>query len=447
LIHVPAPAIFQRFASGPRSPDAPVVLVPGHHFFTLVCPLPVGTPASEARAAIDLALEPVAPFPLEQLARGYYAPAGAGLALAAAAYRRKFTPAELDSWKGALAVVPDFATWLPRAAGVQAVVVLETPGSVTALDCRGGPLPERVVSRAVMVAQPELAAVPANVAAEVGADAADNPAADAVARAGGAAGSAVNEARARVLERVATAGRPVWHYRLAEVPCLQAGAQFHFQWEALDGAPNPAAAPPLSSAELWALDLREAGFLQARRREFLFNRIAWNALLMGAAAAVFLLLLELGLVVGGQVLKRQQARVAAQAPEVSRIETNLEIVERLEAYGPRKPQPLGLLAYINDLRPRSIHFTRAVIEASGAMVIDAATANLADVNEYEAALRTAPGIGSVELRNVRSREGGATFQLVLAFREGFRPAGGKFPDPPVATAAARAVPQNVPVPP
>jgi hypothetical protein len=113
------------------------------------------------------------------------------------------------------------------------------------------------------------------------------------------------------------------------------------------------------------------------------------------------------------LLAGRQSRIRQQAAAAQRAEADSDIVDRLTGYIDRKPQPLELLAYVNDLRPREIYFTKVSVEGGLQLSIDAATSSLAVVNEFEAALKGAPALASVEVRNTRAREGGGTFQLSL----------------------------------
>jgi len=387
-----------------------VVLVPGHHFFTETAVVAAGTPASELAARAALVLEGSAPFSDEQLARGHFAAAGGMVVFAA--LRRKLA-AEQEAWKAAAFVVPDFATWLPAGRAQPGVVVLETAAAVTALDFfNDSVLPHRVVSRPVPV-EP-----------------------------GGEEGIAM--AREQVLARVVPGGRRVSRYRLGEVACLQERSRYVFDWQPLDGA--PAAATALTVAQLWAMDLREPGFLRVKRRDFQWNRIAWNSVLAIGIAAGLLVLGEVALLGGGVLLGQRQAQIDRQAPAARQTELNHGIANRLAAYIDRKPQPLEMLAYLNDLRPRSISYQKVSIENSAQLVIECATATPADVNEYEASLKKAPAIASAEARNIRTRsEGGSTFQLSVAFRPGFSAA--KAPAAAAPVSAGPVAPQTVSVQP
>lgn len=388
---------------GRRPPEQPVLLVPGCHFFTAVAPLAAGTADKELPGLAELALEADSPFADEQLARGYFAAPQAGGLVVFAALRRKFAAAQ-ENWAKAGFVVPDFATWLPRAQTASGIVILETAEAVTALDfAPGAALPRRIVSRPV----------PAEPAGEDG----------------------VALTRELVLARVESAGRRVWRYRLGAVPCSVKGGRYRFHWEAQGGGAEKADdAAALTAAQLWAMDLREPEFLRIRRRDFQWNSRAWGALLGLGVAAALLVAVEVGLL-GARLLNAgRQSRIGAQAPAAQRAEADSDIVGRLGGYIDRKPQPLELLACVNDLRPRAIYFTKVSVEGGLQMVIDASTASLAVVNEFEAALRGSPAFSAVEVKNTRAREGGGTFQLSLTFRPGFV-VGARMPSPPSGTEA------------
>ncbi len=364
--------------------------MPGCHFFTTMAPVPAGAAPKELAGLAALALEEESPFSEEQLAAGHYAvPPGAGLVVFAAV-RRKFA-AQQEAWARAGFVVPDFATWLPRAEAGAGVVVLETREAVTALEFgAGSALPRKILSRPVA--------------------------------AGLDSETAIERARELALARLGAEGRRVHRYRLAETPCTVKGGRYRFNWE--PQGPTPAKSGDhgfLTAAQLWAMDLRETEFLRGKRRDFQWNRRAWGALVGLGIAACVLVVAEFGLLGVRLFDAARQKRVEAQAPAARQSETNRDIVERLAGYIDRKPQPLELLAYVNDLRPRSIYFTKVSFEGGLQMIVEGATSALAEVNEFESALRRAPAIGVVEVKNTRAREGGGTFQLTLAFKPGFQP--------------------------
>jgi hypothetical protein len=355
-----------------------------------------------------LAIEQASPFPVEHLATGHIATAPGDGIVATAVYRRKLAASDLEAWKEAQAVLPDYSTFLcARTIPTGSVVILETPASVTALDYGAASAPQRIVSRAVT--------------SEGGSD----PGA---------------QAREQVLSKVHAGGRTVHRYRLGEVPVEQRGTRLRFNWESIGMAPDVECEMPERVA--WAQDLRDSEASEARRKAAGRERLAVRVCGALVALLVFLLIGEGLLMLGGIWVSGRESALAAEAPAVQQIESDSEVAIRLDAYGASKPMPLELLAYINDLRPRSIYFTRTSFDSPAQMTIEAATGNLDDVNTYEAALKRAPGLALVETRRTIAREGGATFQLILAFRSGFNPAAGSAPDAPAATA-----PVGVPIEP
>lgn len=388
-----------------------MVLVPGHHCFGVPAALPPGTLESEHAGVAALAIEQASPFPLDHLATGHIAsPSGDGL-VATAVYRRKLSPEALESWKDAQAVLPDYAAFLcNRDPHGGKVVVLETPLSVTALDFGAAAgSPQRILSRAVQGDSPDATA----------------------------------QAREQVLARVHSGSRTVHRYRLAANPVQQRGTRLRFNWDPQGGAPAVDCEMPERMA--WAQDLRDSEESAARRKAAGRERTAVGVCIALAWLLVLLLVGEGLLALGNLWTSSREASLAASASAVQQIESDFEVANRLDAYGASKPMPLELLAYINDLRPRSIYFTRVSFDSPAQMTIDAATANLSDVNEFEAALRRAAGLALVQTGRTNAREGGATFQLILAFRPGFNPAAEEEATPVAPTGAAP--PTGLPVEP
>jgi hypothetical protein len=376
-----------KISSGARPPEQPVILVPGHHFFTSIAPLAGNTPAGDVAGLASLALEADSPFAAEQLATGHYAMAADGGLVVFAALRRKFATTQ-EAWGQASFVIPDFATWLPGAEASNSTVILETPESVTAIEYgSGSKVPRRIISRPV--------------SKDVGYE------------------EAVAVAREHAIARLTGSGRRLRRYRMASTPCTVRRGRYQFHWEAIDSGPEPVpATTELTAAQLWALDLREPEVLRLRRRAYQYDRYAWGTFVGMGIAAAALLVSELPLLGCVGVNAARRIRIQNQTPAVQQSEKNKDIVERLTNYLDRKPMPLDLLGYINDQRPGSIYFTKVSTEGASQMTVEGATSVLADVNEYEAALKRTDAIANVEVKNIRVREGGGTFQLLIKFKPG-----------------------------
>ena len=93
-------------------PARKVVLLPDAHFFCRAVPVAENATPTEAAAQVELAIEGLAPFPLAQMYHGHFWRPGAKNALVFAAYRKRFTTEQIESWADAEAVLPAFASLL-----------------------------------------------------------------------------------------------------------------------------------------------------------------------------------------------------------------------------------------------------------------------------------------------------------------------------------------------
>ena len=92
----------------PAPPPRQVVLLPDAHFFVRAVPVTEGALAADVAAQAELAVESLAPFPIAQLYYGHHWLPGADHAIVYAAYRKRFTAEEVETWAGAEVVLPSF---------------------------------------------------------------------------------------------------------------------------------------------------------------------------------------------------------------------------------------------------------------------------------------------------------------------------------------------------
>jgi Tfp pilus assembly protein PilN len=157
-----------------------------------------------------------------------------------------------------------------------------------------------------------------------------------------------------------------------------------------------------------------AGRKQVEQR----NRLLWRTLLAGFAVLAIAVALELGMVGARTKIASQQEAVRQVAPEVEKIQTAQALGARIEEMSRRRLRPFEMLAVLNQARPPGVQFTRSVTNGQGAIEIEAQTANADSVGTFEAALRALPAIETIEVRDLRLREGVTTFMLMASFREG-----------------------------
>ncbi len=353
-----------------------VVLVPAEAFFVRRIAIDA---AAEVGPQVELALETSAPFGLNQLYHGFFAPAGGAHALVFATHRRLF-PAE--AWDGAAAVVPAFVALLGEPPTGAKVRVWQDAGSVVvAAWDSASPLPAVVLARRA------------------------EPAAAAETRA-----ELLDEARRRLGSEAA-----VEEFSGAALPQSGKGGAVSF---ALAGGGGRRLATTWEAGALETMDIRDKAVLAARRQTQRRDGLLWRGLLGAAALLAVAALLELALVAGRYAVAQQQEAIATLAPAVERIQTAQALGTRIEEMSRRRLRPFEMLAVLNSVRPAGVQFTRSVTSGQGGMEIEAQTANADSVGAFESALRALPALESVEVRDLRLREGVTTFQLTVSFREG-----------------------------
>ncbi len=131
-----------------KAPLPRVVLLPDALFFVRVVPVTADATPAEISGQVELALESLAPFPLTQLYHGHYWAAGASTALIFAAYRKRFTDEQTESWAEAEMVLPVFTTVLTATVNPLTALVLNSEEGVTAI-CWGQStlIPSAVLTR------------------------------------------------------------------------------------------------------------------------------------------------------------------------------------------------------------------------------------------------------------------------------------------------------------
>lgn len=354
---------------------------PGDAFVTRRLELPAGLAEDEVAGFVALRLEEISPFPLDQLYHGHLRAADGSAVFVFAAYRRRFAAEQTEAWPRTPYVLPDFAPALKLSFEADTVVLLRSDAALTALHFEGGkPLPLRTASR------------PLAADADPG---------------------AVEQARRRVLALVDGGSREVsLHPARPPQPRAQG---LHFNLAAERG--GTARDVTLSTAECWAMDIRDPEFVAQQRRRVGVDVLLWR-IVQGAAAVIALLVLGELLLLGGKgYASWKQSRIDGRAAEVAAIRDKDFLGNSLEEFGRSGLQPFDMMSAVGPVRPGSVVFVSATAEGADNLVIDGTAANIADVNAYMAALRLVPQVESVDEKSPpRSRDAGTTFSVNVKFR-------------------------------
>ena len=369
------------------APAAPVqvkglILLSAARFFVRRVPLVAG---QDVVAQVELSLETIGPFTPGQLYYGYCLSGDGNQALVFAAYRRNFSAADTAAWSTASAVLPEFAVWLGQATAVPAGVWLHEQGqTITALIWDGaGELPAGVLTREApgdsMVALRE----------------------ELLREAGNRFGVAAQASR--TFQGAVTASA------LGKEGLTLKGAQ---------------QSTLLSLAQMRAMDVRDKTELAGQLGRHKRDRALWLAFASAVAGLAACLVAESGLLVSNVLAARQRHGLEANAAAVRQIEEADQLAGRMENFARQSLRPLEMLVVLDGTRPASVEFVQASTRGPRQMELEAQTANAADPQEYEKALKGHAGVEKVELHDLRTSGGKTTFLVTVTFKPGFAGPGG-----------------------
>lgn len=368
---------FSRLFKSGKTQEA--ALLPGNRFFVRRLVLDTDDVTSQ----VNLALEAVSPFPLEQMLVGHVIADDGKSALAYAAHRRRFTIEESFAWPEDCQVVPEFLALCGHRPAGAGVVVHRGEARLTALAWKAG----ETLPAAVAVA--ELADADEASLAQEAAARADLPA------------GFTTETLAGSLSGEVIEGNLILKAEQCET--------FTITQKNLD-----------------ASDIRDGDFLAERRKKVQFNLLLWTGMRLGAAVLVLSLILEI-VAAGISFRSRSLETLNEQRrPLVADIDDAKKISAKILELGVKRLLPLEMIALVNAQRPAAVEFIAASCDikkakdstlAKPTLTIDARTPNTGDISEFLRAIKTIPEVESVTNSEPRVRETSTTFKLDIIFKQ------------------------------
>jgi hypothetical protein len=374
-------SLLEIFKAGPPAPK--VVLLPDAHFFVRIVPVADAVTPDEVAAQVALALERLAPFPVEHLNHGFYWVPGAAQALAFAAYRRRFTAEQVEAWTGAELVMPAFVALVGLAPEPATTVLVPGADQLTAIHWGDSPVPTQVLVRAL---PPEA--------------------------------SAEDRARARdELLREIGGSR-----KIVDLPMAPVAVPSPDDKEYLFQAGDLAFHLPVAQAA-W-LDARPKDELAALRQDRARDVLLWRIFLGCAATLLLLLVGELALVGGHMWQKTRVAQVNAQKSGVEKTQALEILTNRIEDFSARRLLPFEMLTLMGGQDKRgTVFFTRTTTVGIYGLEIEAQTPNPSDATAYETWLKANPAFAKVEFHPQPSRANMAMYKIAVFFKpEALKPA-------------------------
>ncbi len=182
------------------------------------------------------------------------------------------------------------------------------------------------------------------------------------------------------------------------------------------GAPCKGSLP--AASRLWERDIRKPVI-----KELLVKKEKWTLWLWRSSVAVTLLFILLGLLEGGLLgLKKwygHELQVAsALQPQAAVVERKGDILAKINQITTSQLLPFEMLDAINQVRPTNIYFTRFIAESSNALQIEAISTNSGEVEGFEESLNELGFLSGVEISNLRDANNRSTFRLRVEFKQG-----------------------------
>lgn len=360
-----------------------VVLLPDARFFVRSVPVAGAATAEDVAAQVELALETLSPFPVPQLYHGHLWKPGSGHALVYAAYRRRFTAEETETWVDADLVIPAFVSCIGLAASAAETVILPSADGFTA------------------VHWPEPGSVPGKVLTASVSDEADEAERERV--------------KLALIKQVGGSRTLIELTAPPEQVASEDDDQFAFQLG------DRTTELPATQTE--AMDVRDKAELAGRRRARQRDLLLWRGFI-GLIIGLFVLgFVELALVAVKVTERQRAARLAQQQPTVDQIMTAHSLSARIEELSTKRLRPFEMIGVASSARPGSIQFLTTTTSGLYTLDVQAQTTSPADVDTYTSNLRTHAAVSGVEVPETRTRDGLTTFRVVITFRpEGLVPA-------------------------
>jgi|GEM_PF-2441514 len=176
--------------------------------------------------------------------------------------------------------------------------------------------------------------------------------------------------------------------------------------------------PAMKTQTLWESDIRKPSSKMELRRTRLWNHRLWTAMLGLAACFLVLLLLEGGALVFSGLAKSETELAASRETEVSEIMAMAEMSLKISDVTRHQLLPFEMLDAINQVRPKDVYFTKMDTEGSLSLKFDGIGLRAESVGEFERLLGDLSFVESATISNQTVRQNRTSFKLEVKFIEG-----------------------------
>jgi hypothetical protein len=369
------------------APAEQVLVLPGHLFFIETINAPIDLEPAEIADFIELSLESIAPFPVDQLNWGFLYSQDAPTILVYATHRDRLKQAGYSELQNYAWVLPDFATLTGACFPDETLVTLQSDNNLSLLLFDKG----ASVPRTVLVTSLEDG--DADQAKELMANAPDLP-----------KGVATLGVRTGAIE-LSEQGLAIFNQEPADDSrsALEYGA-----WTTL--APT--------ETQLWQADVRSADFKETERSA---RRLGALLMRITAWAAVFALVLvgiEMLLLASQAWLSTLDKQIESQRTAVLTIEDKQALMVKLEQVAKNELRPIAILDAANNIRLKlnlGIEYDSAVVEGENHITIEGKATSINALNSYTENLKQSGQFVLINAPESITRAGKTTFTVTLAY--------------------------------
>ena len=365
-----------------------MLLLPGDLFFIDTIELPAVLEAGDIEDFVELSLEAVAPFPIEQLNWGYLYHAEMSTILVYAAHRERLKDSGYTDLTNYVWVLPDFAILAGACFPEDVLVALESAHCISLLHfAKGMRIPRSVWVDRLGVGEP------AQVLATLKANAKD------------------------LSQTCVTIRLCHRHTDLndREIPtfyqaALEQAEELHDYgtWQKLTAIEE----------SLWHADVRSREFKQTERNTRRIGTLIGRIATWAGFFALFLIGFEVALFAGHAWLDTLQNKIDAQRTAVLRIEDQQTLINKLEQVARNELRPIAILAAANEVRlglNLGIEYDEVVIEGENKMTIEGKAASINSLNRYTESLQQTGQFKLLGDPESITRGGKTTFTVSLVY--------------------------------
>lgn len=363
-----------------------VSTAPGHVFFCRRLDIPADVADSERESYLQLQLEGMSPFPLEHMQFGFCVDRAKKYAFIYSGYRRSFDNVEMSDWSKQEVVIPEFSVGLLAGKDEEGTpLMLVSKSSISYFEFDG---------------RSELPCYFESFPRTETEDGAVQPVSE-----------DLDDIEKRMENRIGDRNPRIWN----------AGTSITIEQKNFELQAKEAGKPisvQIDREVLWSMDLRDPESIVQAKQEEQRNVLIWRVVLGVAAALALLVFGELLWFGERAYLNLREDWNREQAPIVENIISRQTTINELLSFQDSDLVPFDMLVAIQPFMTDAVWFTKVETNGTNSLKVLANATSNGQVNQFKARLERFVKIETVQLENIQSRPGGATFTAFLNFKTG-----------------------------